>query len=64
MDVTAIITEYFVPIAAVVGLILSIINTYRHWQESRPNITLEFFYLEKYFEPTVGDIPMIAMYFV
>jgi hypothetical protein len=58
MDLTTIITVYFVPIAAVIGLILSIYNTYRQWKEFRRNITLEFYYIEKDFEPSIGEIPL------
>jgi len=58
MDLTTIITVYFVPIAAVIGLILSIYNTYRQWKEFRRNIALEFYYVEKDFEPSIGVIPL------
>ena len=57
MDLTVIITEYLVPIVALVTLTLSIYNTYRHWKEYRPNISLSFSYEDTIFDPSVGDIP-------
>ena len=59
MDSAAIFTDYIVPIAAVIGLGLSIYNTYRNWKEFRRNISLGFSYIDKYFEPSLpGEISL------
>lgn len=58
MDLSSIFTVYFVPIAAVIGLFLSIYNTYRQWKEFRRNASLDFYYLDEYYEPSLpGIIP-------
>ena len=56
MDFT-IITENIVSIVVVIGLILSIIKTYFYWMENRRNVSLEFSYVDKFFEPSLGEIP-------
>jgi|GEM_PF-3626535 hypothetical protein len=58
MDITALATDYIIPVVAVTGLALSLYNTYRHWKEYRPNTSLEFSYQESVFDPRIGDIPL------
>jgi hypothetical protein len=57
MDIIAIATNYIIPLVAIAGLGLSIYNTYCHWREYRPNVSLEFSYQDSTFEPACGEMP-------
>jgi hypothetical protein len=54
MDFTTISTIFsttVVPIIAIVGLGISLYNTYRHWKETKPNISLELVYSDYFHNP-------------
>jgi len=64
MDQSGIFTGYVVPIVAILGLSLSIYNTYIQLKRNRPNISLDISYWETMLDPNYDEIKHYDCYVV